>query len=534
MHKQTLRALLILLILAFNFLLRFPFLHVPLERDEGEYAYIAAQITDGGVPYRDAFNQKSPGIFYLYALIFSLFGTNVAALRLFVAFYNLISIFFIYRIGRKLADREFGLVAALVFSIVSSERRLLGFSANTEIFMLAPGIAAMYFVVRFMEQRRLPQLALAGILFGVSALIKQPALLNFVAAGLFLAAFAVYRRENVPAAFGNLAALSFSCLLPLAATLFCFLRVGASGDFLYQVLWHNFDYIAREVPNAEVVKNLAVTLRFMLQSQGLLWVLCIFGVVCTLGKRSAGFTLMAAWLAVAMIEVSLGKRFTLHYFLQLAPPFAIVAALGFCRLMALLGFRQNGVPRRGSIFGAVLLFIVALPVYANYRYFSYTPAQLSRLMYTESPFIEAVAAGEFLKANSRPGDRIFVVGSEPEILFYSQRRSASKYIIFYPLTSTYPDTLLRQKEVVAAVTQSPPAYIVYVNYPVSLAETPVQEHYIFDQVAELLRTGYQLTGVVSPSLPGTVCAGKALARLQKTEPDLYRSRRIFIYRRNPS
>ena len=39
---------------------RAAYLDVPLERDEGEYAYIAQRALLGEVPYRDAFDQKPP------------------------------------------------------------------------------------------------------------------------------------------------------------------------------------------------------------------------------------------------------------------------------------------------------------------------------------------------------------------------------------------------------------------------------------------------------------------------------------------
>ncbi|HAX61744.1 MAG TPA: hypothetical protein DCX95_04175 [Elusimicrobia bacterium] len=137
----------IFLIFSFNFLLRFPFLNIPLERDEGEYAYISQIIGEKGIPYKDAFNQKPPGVFYLYRLVFSIFGEKILALRLFVVFYNFISIFLIYQIGKILKSADFGIISALIYAIVSSERRLLGFSANTEIFMLAPIIGSMYFIL---------------------------------------------------------------------------------------------------------------------------------------------------------------------------------------------------------------------------------------------------------------------------------------------------------------------------------------------------------------------------------------------------
>ena len=37
---------------------------MPFERDEGEYAYSAWLMKDGGVPYRDAFLQKPPMVVY--------------------------------------------------------------------------------------------------------------------------------------------------------------------------------------------------------------------------------------------------------------------------------------------------------------------------------------------------------------------------------------------------------------------------------------------------------------------------------------
>lgn len=48
---------LLLLALLATIALRWPLLEVPLERDEGEYAYIAWRISEGDVPYLDAFDQ---------------------------------------------------------------------------------------------------------------------------------------------------------------------------------------------------------------------------------------------------------------------------------------------------------------------------------------------------------------------------------------------------------------------------------------------------------------------------------------------
>ena len=63
-------------------LLRIPYVSVPLERDEGEYAYIAQRSTHGEVPYRDAFDQKPPGVFLAYRGAFALFGQSIEGIHL--------------------------------------------------------------------------------------------------------------------------------------------------------------------------------------------------------------------------------------------------------------------------------------------------------------------------------------------------------------------------------------------------------------------------------------------------------------------
>ncbi len=62
-------------------LLRAPYVSVPLERDEGEYAYIAQRLLEGDVPYRDAFDQKPPGVFLAYAMAFVSFGQSIESIH---------------------------------------------------------------------------------------------------------------------------------------------------------------------------------------------------------------------------------------------------------------------------------------------------------------------------------------------------------------------------------------------------------------------------------------------------------------------
>ncbi len=61
-------ALALILLLA----LRVPSLAQPAGGDQFLYSYVAQRVLDGGVPYRDAFEQKTPGIFGVYAAMWDL------------------------------------------------------------------------------------------------------------------------------------------------------------------------------------------------------------------------------------------------------------------------------------------------------------------------------------------------------------------------------------------------------------------------------------------------------------------------------
>jgi len=93
---------------------------------------------------------------------------------------------------------------------------------------------------------------------------------------------------------------------------------------------------------------------------------------------------------------------------------------------------------------------------------------------------------------SEPDESLYVVGSEPQIFFYAERRSATRYIYFYPLTGGYPDAPERQREAIAEVEASQPRYVVWVNVPTSLLSADGSDPYIFEATNALLRREYRL------------------------------------------
>src|SRR5215471_6507550 len=74
---------------------------MPLERDEGEYAFAGQLLLQGVPPYKEAYNMKLPGTYAAYALIMGLLGQTPTGIHLGVAAVNIASIILVFLLGRK-------------------------------------------------------------------------------------------------------------------------------------------------------------------------------------------------------------------------------------------------------------------------------------------------------------------------------------------------------------------------------------------------------------------------------------------------
>jgi len=98
-----------------------------------------------------------------------------------------------------------------------------------------------------------------------------------------------------------------------------------------------------------------------------------------------------------------------------------------------------------------------------------SPTQAAVMRYGANPFPQAVEIARYIKSHSSPSDRVAVIGSEPEIYFYSERKSATGYIYMYELTEKQIFAQKMQAEMFEQVEATKPKYVVFVNVPESLA-----------------------------------------------------------------
>ena len=77
-----------------------------------------------------------------------------------------------------------------------------------------------------------------------------------------------------------------------------------------------------------------------------------------------------------------------------------------------------------------------------------------------SNFLETQKVGEYIRRNTNEGDQIAIIGHEPEILFYAQRKSATGYLYMYPLLEDHPYADRMINEFIQEIELGKPKYLI--------------------------------------------------------------------------
>ena len=170
------------LILLFVVVVRIRLLPVPLERDEGEFAYAGQLILEGIPPYQLAYNVKLPGIYAAYALVMAVFGQTPSGIHLGLLFVNLGAIVLLFFLARRLFDPYAAVIASATYALMSTSSAVLGLRAHATHFVVLAALGGFVLLLRGLESRRALTLFWSGLLFGVAVLMKQH--------GVFLGVFA--------------------------------------------------------------------------------------------------------------------------------------------------------------------------------------------------------------------------------------------------------------------------------------------------------------------------------------------------------
>jgi len=205
----------------------------------------------------------------------------------------------------------------------------------------------------------------------------------------------------------------------------------------------------------------------MIWAAGLLWigVLAGMGMLCFVRMDKDRRVFLAGFVIFSLLAACPGYYFRNHYFILLLPAAALLVGLAVSWGEA--WFEPTPWLKLLPLLIGVLACAESLLVYHNLL-FSLAPVEACRAVYPQRSFAEAVDVGRYLRQNTKPTERIAIIGSEPEIYFYAHRPSSSGYIYMYPFMEPQPFAQQMQADMIREIEQNPPAYLVVVAVPDSL------------------------------------------------------------------
>lgn len=172
-------------------------------------------------------------------------------------------------------------------------------------------------------------------------------------------------------------------------------------------------------------------------------------------------------------------------------------------------------------FAPELVFLVAVGYTIAQQWeflFDMDPITACRSKYGLNPFPETIQIADYLKAHTSPSDSVAVIGSEPEIYFYSRRHSATAHIYTYALMEEQPFALTMHKEMISEIEDAKPKFLMFVMVPTSWLRRPSSPPLVFDWVQKYAAERYQLDGLVDISDETQYRWGKDAANYRSVSP----------------
>lgn len=453
----------LLVCLLFFAWIRFKERAMPLERDEGEYAYMGQLMLQDIPPYKIASNMKLPGTYAAYAIIMSVFGESASGIHLGMIVVTSLTAVLIFLLGKYLWTPLAGTVAACAYLFLAIRPAVLGIVAHATHFVMLAALAGTLLLLHAIDRKRTSLFFISGLMFGFAFLMKQP--------GIFFAVFAAcywFWKEQKAGLSGKSlllhgGALTAGVVLPYALTCLWLWHAGVFADFWFWTWTYARQYGSMVTWPQAWNDSLKLILPWAFRPFAL-WELALLGLSAPFWSRYArargGF--IAAFFLTSCLAVCPGLYFRPHYFILVLPAAALCIGVAVECAQQELRKLWRGRPAFVPLTYFAIVYVVA--VYGQWKAtFRMDSVGLSTKLYAGG-FVASVKVADLIKSLSTPQDQIGIFGSEPQICFYAHLRCAGHYIYIYPLLEKQKFVTQMQNEMKQEMQTTQPRFLVYVDY----------------------------------------------------------------------
>ena len=487
------------IVLGFTCFVRFRFLEVPLERDEGGYAYLGWQLLNGdsfaSLPAGGA--EALPGIFFVYAIILTIFGQTHTSIHLALLFTNIAISFLIFLIGKRLYDEPVGIFAGASFLVMTLSPSVQGFWANSEHFVILFAIGGILLLMIALDNEDKRYLFLSGILLGCAILIKQHAVF-FAIFGFSYIVYLKKQAKNFVDIYSKVGFFVVGVLTPLILIILINFATGNFDEFWFWAFTYASEYVSLISPDRAVGRFIR-SFDPVLNSNFLILLLSLLGVISVGWNKTirSKYVFSFGLLVFSFMAITPGFYFRSHYFILVMPVFSLFAGIGAISFLK-LSPTHHGL-RRNSFLCIVVIFLVAPLFVQKNLLFKMSVSEITRHTYGLNPFLESIEISHYIKENTDEGDVIAILGSEPQIYFYSKRKSATSFLYMYPLMEEHSYARVMQTEMIKEIENSEPKYILVVNVSTSWLLQKKSPRKLLAWSQGYLEKKYKMSGAVEIS-----------------------------------
>jgi hypothetical protein len=510
-------------------------------RDQGIYALVGEGILRGKLPYRDLWDFKPPGIFFVYALAQGIFGKSMLAPRLLEVLGLVLLVVCSGRLARTFfGHATVGYVGGAIAALIHAE---LDFwhTGQPETFGGALTFVALVLATgEGKRSRRYLRWFGVGIAFGCAALLKPP-----LGGGALVCAAYLFKREqqqtSARAASGAVILVSAGVCVPVLLAVAWFALRGGLGALYWTM--HDFTpgYTALGWEGRRAPEMFYYALQeafFKFSAVNTAGVIAAVAITPMSLREREGVFLVLGVIAMHVTGIAMqGKFFPYHYGATL-PLIAFLAGLGLYKLwrrclaggtggvLAFVAFVGACVAMRQAVgdlpqdfwerSALRMKYVLRIPPYDRREALD---VELATVADVNLAADRAVALE--LKARTPPAAPVLVWGFEPVIYWLAGREPATRFIYDVPQRTRWQRERARQ-DMMADLRAHPPAAIVVQHndvFPMVTGDTLDSRRALatFPELARLLDSRYELTQTIEDFDVYLPAREKDLARAESSK-----------------
>lgn len=442
---------------------------------------------------------KLPGIYAAYALFLAIFGQTQVGIHAGLLVINAITIIAVFLLAKEFMNSLTAVASATCFALLSVSPTVYGIFLHAEHFVIVFAVFGLFVMLRALKHESFPELFLAGLLLGTGFLMKQHGLAFIGFSVLYIVYDSLMQH---PSQFRLLLLRLLSFGVGVTAVLVCLCLImawtGVFSSFWFWTVDYAYAYISQVSPEQawQGFTNRAIPI---FQSASLIWIFVGFALIALATKKGGGNRsfFIVTYAIFSVLAICPGFYFRQHYFILLLPCASLLAGMA---AKMLTDFLSRSFSRLIQYSMPILLFFTCIgqSLYLQREIlFNMTPQSVSRSIYPDNPFTESLEIADFIRKHTNPEDYIAIIGSEPQIFFYSHRHSASGYIYMYPLMEKHIFALQMQKDFITNIETKKPKYLLIVNAPDSWCVlNPNSFMTLFDWINPYTQKNYRLAGMI--------------------------------------